>query len=179
MKSFFLLIFVLSLGIEDLFSQHLSSAEGKSSLGLGIGLPYGGFGTQISYNTANNVNAFLGLGYNLTGIGVNGGLKLIVPSKKDYEFYFTGMYGYNAVIVMKGAKEMNGAFGGPSFGSGLKINSLVQSGVFWDIGFLVPLRSSSYKDRLEEIEQNPYMHVNSKPWPVLFYLAYHFPLSKY
>ncbi|WP_163379473.1 hypothetical protein [Cyclobacterium sp. SYSU L10401] len=178
MKVFMLIIGLLVVTSVQLYSQHISSKEGKSSLGLGIGLPYGGIGTQVGYNTSDQVNVFLGLGYNLVGVGVNGGLKLIIPSKKDTEFYFTGMYGYNAVIVMKGIANMNGSYGGPSFGSGLKINSLVHPGAFWDVGLLVPVRSNSYKDKIEEIEESSYMHLNTKAWPVLFYFAYHFPLSK-
>ena len=104
-------------------------------------------------------------------------MEISIPSRYQTEFYFTGMYGYNTVIVIEDAKELGGTFAGPSFGMGLKINSLSSKGNYWDVGMLVPVRSGKYKDAISAMENNPYIQMESKPWPVLFYFGHHFNIS--
>lgn len=161
----------------SLNAQHLSSSKNSSSLGLGLGLPYGGLGMKLAYNTADQVTLFGALGYNMVGIGVNAGIQLSLPSEKQSEFYFTGMYGYNAVIINKIKSEMGGIFAGPSVGMGLKINSLTTKGNYWDVGLLAPIRSQKYKNAVLEIQRNPNATLESKPWPILIYVGYNYNIS--
>ncbi|MEM7107773.1 MAG: hypothetical protein AAF519_06080 [Bacteroidota bacterium] len=128
---------------------HLSSQQGEASLGLGIGLPYGVFGARLGYNVANQVNLFGGLGYNLVGVGYNFGLQYSFPSSRQSEFYLMGMYGNNAVIIVDGGGfigDFEESYFGPSFGAGLKINSVRKEGNYWDVGLIVPIRSSDFND---------------------------------
>lgn len=165
------------MGTASIKAQHLSSSRGAASFGVGTGLPYGGIGGRLSFNPGDNVTMFGGLGYNLGSVGANAGLQLIVPSQKQTEFYLTGMYGYNAVIVSKMAGSTSQSYYGPSFGMGLKINSLLSEGNYWDVGILAPVRSKRYKDDIEAMERSPYITLESKPWPILFYVGYNFNIA--
>lgn len=177
MKKALLILSVFLLGLGSLSAQHLSTLQGQSSLGIGLGLPYGGLGMKLGYNTSDHVTLFGGLGYNMVGIGANGGIQFSIPSKKQSEFYFTGMYGYNSVILNKNRSVKGGIFAGPSFGMGLKINSLSTKGNYWDVGLLGPIRSQKYKNAIQEIERSHNMKLESKPWPVLFYFGYNYNIS--
>lgn len=158
-------------------AQHLGSSKGASAVGVGTGLPYGGIGGRLSFNPGDNVTMFGGLGYNLGSVGANAGLQLIIPSQKQTEFYFTGMYGYNAVMVLETVGATSQTYYGPSLGMGLKINSLRSEGNYWDVGILAPIRSKRYKDDIEAMERNPYITLESKPWPILFYFGYNFNIG--
>lgn len=159
-------------------AQNLSSQKGITSLGAGVGLPYGGvIGLKLNHNLEDNFSAFGGIGYNLLGIGFNGGLTYTIPSFKSSELYFTGMYGYNALIDIEGVPEYQKVYYGASVGTGLKFNSLRFEGRYWDVGILVPLKNAAYRNDIEEIENNPFITIDSKPWPVQFYFGYHIPLN--
>lgn len=171
MKNSLILLFILCFWMGSLSAQHLSTSKGYSSLGLGLGLPYGGLGMKLGYNTADHVTLFGGLGYNMVGIGANGGVQLSIPNKAPTEFYFTGMYGYNTAMIITDRSAAGRTFAGPSLGTGLKINSVITKGNFWDVGLLVPIRSQNYKNAIQE------MTLKSKPWPVLFYFGYNYNIS--
>ncbi|MFD2037687.1 hypothetical protein ACFSKL_23030 [Belliella marina] len=172
MKSTLLIICLLVLSL-NVSAQNLSSSKGSSTMGIGMGLPYGGFGLKFNHHILNYFSAFGGVGYNLVGIGVNGGLNFTVPTEKNAEFYFTGMYGYNAVMKFENYSALNTTYYGASLGSGIKINSQRHEGRYWDIGILAPLRNSRYKSDIKYFESS----IESKPWPVQLYFGYHFSLN--
>lgn len=159
-------------------SQHLAAEKNSGAAGLGIGLPYGGFGARIGYNPFDQTTLFLGLGYNLSGLGINGGIQYLLPSNKQSQFYFSVLYGTNSSIKIKGLDESTKSYYGPSFGLGIRINSLRHEGSFWDLGLVLPIRSSEYKDDLDALENNPSISGLTKPWPVLITAGYNFSLTK-
>ncbi|MCH7402674.1 hypothetical protein ACFOUP_05115 [Belliella kenyensis] len=159
-------------------AQNLSSEKGTTSLGIGLGLPYGGIiGGKLSHNVQDNFSIFGGLGYNFIGVGFNAGLTYTVPTEKLTELYFTGMYGYNAVINIEGMPQYQKTYYGPSLGSGLKFNSRRKKGSYWDLGIMIPIRGSNYKNDIEDIENNPMITIETKPWPVQFYFGYNFTIG--
>ncbi|MCH7408844.1 hypothetical protein MM239_05520 [Belliella sp. DSM 111904] len=177
LKSATLLIALLLLANITL-AQNLSSAKGSTSLGVGIGLPYGGIvGGKLSHNVEDNFSIFGGLGYNFIGVGFNAGLTYTVPTEKLTELYFTGMYGYNAVINIEGLPQYQKTYYGPTFGSGLKFNSRRKEGAYWDLGILVPFRGANYRNDMDDIENNPMITIENKPWPVQFYFGYNFTIA--
>jgi hypothetical protein len=158
------------------FAQNLGSSKGESTLGVGIGLPYGGLGMKMSVNPADQFTLFAGGGYNLVGFGTNFGAQYIFPSKKRTEFLVTGMYGYNTVVVFEGSDYRNYSFNGPSAGLGFRVNSARNEGAFWDFGLLVPFRSQAYKNYSQTLKNSSGIEYND-PWPVLFFFGRNFPLS--
>ena len=158
MTKILLLSFLLLLASVQLtYAQkdHLSSQKGKTTLGIGLGLPYGGIGFNVGNNISKGLNLFGGIGYQLAGVGYNFGLIKSFPTNVQTEFYLAGMYGTNAVIVVDGASEFDKLYTGASFGLGVKINSVKTEGNFWNLGLLVPIRSQEFKDDEEALRNNP------------------------
>lgn len=124
----------------------------RSYFGPGMGLDYGGFGVNIMVMPAEHLGLFLGAGYNLVGVGFNGGARLFLNrTTHTVRPYFTGMYGYNTVIRVSGAEQYNKVFYGGSIGFGLDI-AASRDNRFWTIALNVPLRGSevdSYVDSLK------------------------------
>ncbi len=171
-------VILLLLIASPTLSQHLGAEKSSGAVGIGIGLPYGGIGGRISYNPLTNTTLFLGLGYNLAGLGINVGMQYLVPSSKQSQVYFSAMYGTNASIKVKGLDEATKSYYGPSFGIGVRINSLRSEGSYWDVGLVVPVRPSSFNDDMDALENNSSVTEISKPWPVLITAGYNFSLTK-
>lgn len=170
-----LLVFVKSI---DCSGQdgHLSNEAGVASFGLGLGLNYGGIGVKTSYNIMDNMNLFLGLGYQIVDVGYNVGLAYTFASSRRADFYLSGMYGVNAGTKIVGLDEYDNLFTGPSFGMGIKLNSLKKEGNYWDFGILVPIRASGYDDVLDDIKSDPRVDTLVEPWPIQLFVGYNFKL---
>lgn len=177
MKTFSLIALIVCCAYSLAVGQNVGSTKGNAALGFGIGLPYGGFGGKLSINPADQFALFAGVGYNLVGVGANLGAQYIFPSKKQTEFFLTGMYGYNAVIRIQGADNLNDSFSGVTAGMGIRLNSSIKEGAFWDLGLLVPARSQDYKDSFDDLKNNPNITDLTEPWPVQFFFGFNFPLS--
>lgn len=181
MKNKFLLgFFLLSFAgfAQDVENRksHLSSAAGETTLGLGIGLPYGAFGLRVGNNVAHGLNLYAGVGYQLSGVGWNIGLLKDFPSSGMAQFYLTGMYGTNGAIKIVGLSEYDKVYTGPTFGLGIKINSRKTEGNYWDVGLLLPFRSGDYKDDERAVRNDPRISSFQAAWPVLFLVGYNFNL---
>ncbi len=156
--------------------DHLSSKKGETSLGIGLGLPYGGIGGRIGTNVTYGLTIFGGLGYMISGVGYNIGLLKDFPSKASTQFYLSAMFGTNAAIRVEGLSEYNEVYTGPSFGLGIKINSRRKEGNFWDIGLQVPITSQAFKDDEMRVENDPRVGDFTDPLPVLIVVGYNFNL---
>ncbi len=158
------------------YQNHLSSEPGIGSFGIGMGLPYGGIGGRLGVNMAKGLNFFAGFGYQFTGLGYNFGLRQDFPSKKMAQFYLTGMYGTNAGIKIEGTTEFDKLYSGLTFGLGVKANSFSREGNYWDIGLLVPVRSSDFSDDWDALSDSPIISDLQEPWPILLVVGYNFSL---
>lgn len=155
---------------------HLSSQRGETTLGLGIGLPYGGIGVRFGTNITSGLNLFGSLGYQLSGVGYNVGLLKDFPSASMVQFYLAGMYGTNAAIKVLNLSEFDKVYTGPSLGLGIKVNSRKTEGNYWDVGLLLPIRSRDYKDDETAVRNDPRISGFQAPWPVLVVVGYNFNL---
>lgn len=173
---FFMMLVFLTLG----HAQNMSSEAGEASIGVGGGLPYGGIGGRIGYNVADQLNLYGGIGYNLVDVGFNIGLLYSFPTTSQTEIYFTGMYGYNAAILVENWYDQNNDFKevyyGPSFGGGVKINSRKTEGNFWDIGLLLPIRSSGFNNMNDLFKDAPNIEGYTAPWPIMLTIGYNWNL---
>ena len=107
----------------------ISVLHGQSSshgdIGLGGGLSYGGLGARLTYMPIEKLGLFGSLGYNLDALGYNLGVQFHLPSQKKLNAYFTGMYGYNTVLIVEAAtmKSRTTYFGfSPGAGLQFKLN---------------------------------------------------------
>lgn len=155
-------------------SNSIYSKNGKTHLGIGTGLTYGGLGARLAFSLHDNFGLIGGLGYNLVGLGYNAGVITYFPSSTKTQAYFCALYGYNSVIKVEGLSQLDESYNGPSFGFGMALNSRSNPGNYWDIGIIVPVRSSDFKDDWDIIKNNPSITVQSDPWPILVNIGYNF-----
>ena len=153
-----------------------SSNSLEWNLGLGLGIDYGGFGAQVQCRPAPPLVMFAGVGYALAGFGYNVGAQgRILPNAKWCPFV-AAMYGYNAVIVVKGADQYNGIYYGPSVGVGLEDHRRDNAANFWRFELILPFRPQEFQDDIDALKKNPAIDIKSEPPPVSFSVAYHFGL---
>ena len=147
----------------------------KINMGFGAGLDYGGIGMNLQVYLNRNVGLFAGGGYALAGLGYNAGIKLrflAEESKATEVIYFTGMYGYNAVIMVKNASELNKFFYGFTLGAGVDVRSKKNSGGYWSLAVLYPIRSSEVDSYLEDLKNDYGVQVKNKSFPVALSIGY-------
>ncbi len=171
MKKFYLIAAVVSFLSVNSIAQE-NSTPSKVNLGLGMGLDYGGFGGRISFVPTKNFALFGGFGYNLLGLGYNvGGTYRILPDKRICPT-ISAMYGYNAVIKISGASELDKTYYGPSFSLGIEFRP--QNKGYWNVELIVPVRSKDYQDDMDAIKDNPSIELKSEPLPIAISVGYHF-----
>lgn len=147
----------------------------KINMGFGAGLDYGGIGFNLLVYPIRNVGLFAGGGYALAGLGYNAGIKLRLlaeESKATEVIYVTGMYGYNAAIMVKNASELNKFFYGFTLGAGVDVRSKKNSGGYWSLAVLYPIRSGEVDSYLEDLKNDYGVQVKNKFFPVAFSIGY-------
>jgi hypothetical protein len=162
---------------EDQYDENFEFRESLDidvSIGIGLGFDYGGIGGKLMFAPVKYVSLFGAIGYNLNGAGYNGGLVVrILPDNKVCP-YVTGMYGYNAVIVIDGLSEKNRTYYGPTFGGGIELR--MKNRNFWNFGLSFPLRSAEFRDDMDDLKKNPNIINLSDPAPVQISIGYHFQI---
>lgn len=143
-------------------------------VGLGVGQPYGGIGAQLAARPWQQLSIFAGGGYALVGMAYNVGLSLRLMPKSPVCPFLTGMYGYNAGIIVKGTDRYNQLYYGATFGGGLEIHGRRRAERYLSVQLLFPQRPQAFEDDLEAIERNPNVTLEREPWDVTIAVGYHF-----
>jgi hypothetical protein len=138
------------------------------NLGLGMGLDYGGFGTRVTAFPKSTYGFFSGVGYNVAGIGFNGGGIVRMPNSRFCP-YFIGMYGYNAVLIVQNNLNLSKAYYGPTFGLGVEMRN-PDLNSFASVDLLVPIRS----DEFENKAKGGGLVFKNGPSKILISFGYHF-----
>jgi hypothetical protein len=175
------LFILLSFSLHAQYEQEDSYDEGESSVsfnfGLGLGMSYGGVGVRLSVFPTANVGVFGALGYNLHKAGYNfGGIVRALPKSRVCPLLI-GMYGYNGVIVVKGAEQYNKTYYGPSFGGGMEIRSRNGQN-FLNIELLYPVRSKQWDRDVDGLLNNSAIEM-TRPLPVTFSIGYHMKFDSF
>lgn len=137
-----------------------SATEAQSAntltVGLGLGLEYGGFGGQVGYQIDDQLGVFVGLGTAFVSSGYNVGAKYLLKGKSKEQFFLEAMYGYNAIIFVNNPSGGNirNVYYGPSFGAGVNLPNKGGNS-FWHLAVLLPIRSSGYRDQWNAIKNDP------------------------
>jgi hypothetical protein len=177
MKSFLFVVFFFCLGV--CYSQKADSLSYKESnphyLGVGAGMDYGGLGLKLEISPTPFLGVFASVGNNLDKYVLNGGIMLKPNSNTTVMPYFLAMYGYNGVLVVKGADEYNRTFYGFTVGFGLSITTKKLNK--WVIGLNIPIRNNEFSDYFEELNENPQIKFNGPPLPVAFTIGYNIRLN--
>lgn len=163
------------------YAQPLPQSPPKANtmewnLGLGLGIDYGGVGAQVQCRPAPPLVIFAGGGYAFAGFGYNVGVQgRLLPERKWCPFV-SGMYGYNAVIVVVDAEQYNEVYYGPSFGIGVENHLRDRRENFWRFELLLPLRPQEFQDDLDALKLDPAVEIRSEPPAFGISVAFHFGL---
>lgn len=141
--------------------------------GIGIGLDYGGFGFKAEFLPVKSIGVFAGAGANFDKVGLNGGLSWKILPEKKATPTIMAMYGYNAVLKVKGINNnvlFQKTYYGPSIGAGCDIKAGKKDNK-WSIAVIVPFRSKEFKDKYNQYKE---AGVEFKPgiMPVLISIGY-------
>lgn len=182
MKNVFCFILFLSLAtfsVETYSQEETANEFSRVNMGFGMGLDYGGFGGRLSVLPSKYFSIFGAAGYNLLGLGINGGIQARFMPDKNVCPTFGAMYGYNGVIVIKGAEQYNKTYYGPTFSVGLELKSSKNPKNFYVLELLLPIRPKEFNQDFEDIENNPFIEVESKPLPIGISLGIHFGVTNH
>ena len=169
-RYFIMLLWLVSLPLQ---AQHADSgSKSEVNIGLGIGMDYGGIGIRGTFLPVERLGLFASAGYNLNGVGYNAGAQWRFP-KKRHALFLTGMYGYNAVLIVSGDIADKGTYYGVTVGAGYQLKA-GPKGNFWNWEILVPFRNSNFHedyDALQSSGLNP-----GDFFPIAISFGYHFKL---
>ena len=146
-----------------------------NSIGLGLGLDYGGIGINLQAYLIKYIGIFGGVGFAGYKPSYNAGFKLRFnpePENSSWVPYFTGMYGYNTVFVVKNITNYNKIFFGPSVGFGVDIRPSNNKKSFWSVQLIYPIRSKEATDYLNYLQNNSNIKMNSTLLPITLSIGY-------
>ena len=188
-KSFLLLLIaLLFIVINNCKAQDKPSDQYKDydmiSAGVGVGLDYGGLGVNLLAYKNEKIGAFIGVGYNIVGAGLNAGIKyrfLKEGSTSRVIPFLTAMYGYNGIIKVTSSASggysssntiYEEIFYGPSFGFGLDKKRYEYNMGYWSFEILVPIRPKSFQDQIDKLKKEGASL--SQPLPIALSIGYKF-----
>ena len=154
MKRILFLTILLAIGV-NLNAQFNNMRYDKSSIGIGAGFDYGGFGVNFAHYPVDYIGVFGGVGYALADLGYNAGVKFRYISSKNTTKsmlpFLMGMYGYNTAIKVNGSPNFNKLYYGPTVGAGLDFFS--RSGrSYWTFAITFPIRGSEPNDYIDDLK---------------------------
>jgi hypothetical protein len=161
------------------YDPHASDPD-KFSMGIGVGLDYGGIGLNYTLYPQENIGIFGGVGYALAGLGYNFGVKLRTNPSRATPFVMF-MYGYNAAVVVTNApfgSNFNKLFYGPSAAIGVDLKSR-KGGGYWSLAMTIPFRSPDVNNYIDDLTTNDNVSFSNKPSPVGFSIGYKFILDSH
>lgn len=91
------------------------------SVGVGLGLDYGGLGARGSIYLSRHLDIFMAVGYAVVDVGVNAGLVFQIAPKARVHPTVSVMYGYNAAMIGINTTQFDKLYYGVSAGEGLKV----------------------------------------------------------
>lgn len=161
---------------KDLTDKYaLEDEYAKFTLGFGMGLDFGGFGTRLTISPAKSIGLFAGMGYNLVGFGFNGGARFRFAPDKKVNPTLLAMYGYNGVIKVINMEQYNKSYNGFTIGGGIQLNSRKNLN-YWSFELLIPFRSREFYDDVDVVSSNPQIEM-SDPLPIAISIGYHLNLN--
>jgi hypothetical protein len=152
----------------------------RTSLGIGIGMDYGGFGGSLLVYLQRNLGIFGGTGYAIAGFGYNVGAKFRFITEKStskIQAYALVMYGYNTAIAITNATEYNKLFYGPTLGFGVDFNSRSRNSGYWSLAVVVPIRSEAVNNYIDDLKNNHGVTFKNTLLPIGISIGYRFNLD--
>lgn len=156
-----------------------AESDSKTSLGLGIGHPYGGLGANLAYEVTPMWNLTAGLGLTAFGQDVGWAFGSRIYPIADSDFRLSGLYGITRSIERTdcygSCTSITETFASFTLGAGWGARA-GESG--WDVDAFAILTSGGYDKRVDELEDEGYSLENESESDVAFLLSfgYHWSL---
>ena len=170
----FILLVSISLNGQEITTSKPSRID-KSTFGVGVGLDYGGLGINFTTSLHTNVAVFGGIGYSISDLGFNFGLKARMMSKvkpSRVTPYGMLMYGRNTFVKIDGASGLNKSFKGISFGFGTDFSFKPRKNGYWSVGFAIPIRNSEVDSYIRYLKNYQRVTFKDESAPFTFTLGY-------
>ena len=145
----------------------------KFTLGAGGGIDFGGFGTRVGLLVSDKFKIFGALGYNLLETDYNFGLLFRIAPSSQVCPYMGAMYGYNAVIKIKGDPENSHTYYGLSWTIGTEY-WLKRKPQFFSLGLILPWKSIKFRDDYLALSHSSNIVTYNNVLPVGISIGYHF-----
>ncbi len=174
------LLIAMAMYAQGQETEELPVFTDKTSLGIGIGLDYGGIGGNLLYYPHKNVGVFAGVGHALAGLGYNIGVKArLLPSKPGGKiaWHLMAMYGYNAAVYVQGGTQYNKLFYGPSFALGFDHKKSPEKRGYWSLDIILPIRSSEVQDYFDDLKENHNVEFKNGLFPIGISFGYRIVLG--
>lgn len=167
------------------YNAYNDEDNSRLHIGIGTGMDYGGIGFKIEYLPTKYLGVFGGVGYNLVGLGVNGGLQFRPLPDKKIQPILMAMYGYNGVLKITGSNNNNlqqygldgisKSYYGFSVGIGgeLKVG---HKGNRLYLGIWLPVRSQEFHDNYDIMRNSPYLTKQTDVLPIAYSIGFNFAL---
>jgi hypothetical protein len=157
-------------------AQKTESNGDVVSLGVGLGMDFGGIGANLTFYPQKNIGIFGGVGYAIAGTGYNVGIKIrYLSDKSQLSPFFSAMYGYNAAIAVIDESRYNKLFYGITFGIGMDIYTGKRN--YWSVALHVPIRGSEVEEYMDDLENNHNIEFKNGLWPIGFSVGYRFVID--
>ena len=169
----YLILFLSLISLPLQAQDSTSRIKNEVDIGIGMGMDYGGIGIRGTYLPIDKLGLFASTGYNLNGLGFNAGAQWLFP-KRRHAFFLTGMYGYNAVMILTEGIEDKATYYGISVGGGYQLH-VGNKGNYWNWELLIPIRNSNFHDDYETLQS-----IGAKPGdflPITFSVGFHLKLN--
>ena len=125
----------------------------KVSIGVGVGIDYGGYGANLLVYPQKNIGFFVGAGYAFAGIGTNVGIKIRhIKTTSKIRPYLTAMHGYNTAIAVSNSKSYSRLFYGTTIGFGIDTRPRLDLNRHFSFGLLLPIRSTNIDEYLNTLK---------------------------
>jgi hypothetical protein len=143
--------------------------------GIGLGLDYGGLGARFTITPTPQIGLFGAAGYNFHQAAFNVGANYKFLPDKRVTPVVGLMYGYNAVIIVEGAEELNKTYKGVSMSGGIELN-MKRSKNYWSFELVTSFWSREYRNDWDDLKNNPSIIIEegSEPIPISISVGYHF-----
>ncbi len=128
------------------------------SVGPGFGLDYGGIGLRAEFLPFKHLGIFAGGGFNFDQLGYNFGLAGRLTPDKRTSFVLTAMYGYNGVLIVKGAYNNDvhkQTYYGISAGAGVEFAAGKIPTNRFSLKILIPFRSNEFIEDAAAVDADP------------------------
>lgn len=147
----------------------------RVSLGLGVGINYGGFGAQANYLFGNNFRISAGYGTNLVKMNYSLGISYRFLSKSTFCPVLSYAYGYHKTVYDRENVEKSTSYNGSSIGLGLEIWNNQRDSYFLINAFLPIETINNIKSNTIENSSKFYQLLNSNP--IVFSVGYHLAIK--